>query len=89
MRFVQKSEFFFQKSSYLLSKKTMTFTLDPLLSYKYVILFSIERMILTQPPPTFLLDVTHFTVKSKSRKGQGKVKVTQAQPQLQVQCNGF
>ena len=59
MRFGTKREFFFQKSSYLLSKKTMTFTL----SYKYVILFSkLERMILTQAPPTFLLNVTHFTV---------------------------
>ena len=63
MRFGQKREYFFQKSSFLLTKKTMTCTLDPLLSYKYVILFSkLERMILTQPPPTFLLDVTHFTV---------------------------
>ena len=58
-----KKEFSFQKSSYLLNKKNHKMNFDPLLSYKYVILFSkLERMSLTQPPPTFLLDVTHFTV---------------------------
>ena len=63
MRFGQKRELSFPKSSYLLAKKTMTLTLDPLLPYTYVILFcELERMILTQPPPSFLLDVTLFTV---------------------------
>ena len=41
----------------------MPWTLDPLPSYKFVILFSeLERMKLTQPPTTFLLDVTYFAV---------------------------
>ena len=52
MRFGQKREFSFKKSSYLLTKKTE--------HELYAILFiKLERMILTT---TFLLDVTHFTV---------------------------
>ena len=61
-RFGQKGGFSLQKSSNLLTKKNMTWTLDPLLSYKYVIISrKLEIMNLTQPPPTFLLDVTNFT----------------------------
>ena len=41
----------------------MTWTLDPLLSHKFAILFNeLERMILDQPPPTFWLDVANFAV---------------------------
>ena len=62
MRFGQKRGFSFQKSSYLLTKN-ISWTLDRLLSYKFVILFNeLERMLLAHPPPIFLLDVTHFTV---------------------------
>ena len=50
----------FKNDNYWLN--IMTRTLYPLPSYKFVILFSeLERMKLTQLPPIFLLNVTHFT----------------------------
>ena len=74
---ISKMGIFLSKILLFSHEKTITLTLDPLLSYKNVILFSeLERMILTQPPPSFLLDVTLFTVffwnSSLTVMGEGK-----------------
>ena len=53
-----------KKSSYFLTEKIMTWTLDHLPSYKFVIRFrELEKMNLSQAPPTILLDVTHPLVR--------------------------
>ena len=93
MRFGQKRESSSPKSSYLLTKKTMTWTLDPLPSYKFVILSSeLERMKLTQPPPTFLLDVTLFTfffLNSSLSHCQAQPQLNSTQFQLQLRLSWF